>query len=615
MLVYNENFKEIEPIFKETCDKAKFVSFDCEMTGVTLESKTDGTKFDTQQFRYFKQREVVKKFDLIQLGFTFYLERIKKNENEKEKKDFDEKLNEFYVERTFTFYLFKNSKLKMINNNIFDSEMLCHPATLKFLNENHFDLNILVSKGIHYNKLNYREKIKQTILKEKFLMANNSMFLSKENENHLKEILIEIKDFLLKENTTGKKETKIFTLKNKQTMIFLLGCNLKKLFNLDNFIILKDKNKQNSIKIEKKAHFNKDGFKNKFETSENFNIEIKENTKLIYENRFNISFEPNEENTENLIKDELGFSNLFEYLINKKIPLIGHNIYFDMMFLYDKLIDDLPEKFYDFKKEIHKHFPKIYDTKFISSKFISFFTKGEKSNNTKLENLYKILIKNNFNTYIKFYADTREGFGLYNDMEKSLLHDAGFDSIYTGRCFVLLNKALENNFKIGNVKENINMVGEDKIKQDAIVIKYGFINNNTFVNEINLSKMSLVECCIKWNTDEENEEEFEKNENNLINEKFKNVFHVKFNKNQFDGIISIYDCAETFENEEFNINIVKSNDCSAFICFECSDDFCEVDEKKLDEIINKIKNEKKDKIEDIKKINDFYKDYKNIIGF
>ena len=389
MLVYNENFKEIEPIFKETCDKAKFVSFDCEMTGVTLESKTDGTKFDTQQFRYFKQREVVKKFDLIQLGFTFYLERIKKNENEKEKKDFDEKLNEFYVERTFTFYLFKNSKLKMINNNIFDSEMLCHPATLKFLNENHFDLNILVSKGIHYNKLNYREKIKQTILKEKFLMANNSMFLSKENENHLKDILIEIKDFLLCDNKSGKKETKIFTLKNKQTMIFLLGCNLKKLFKIDNFIVLKDKNQQNSIKIEKKAHLNYDEFKNKFVSSDNFNIEIKENTKLIYENRFNISFEPNEENTENLIKDELGFSNLFEYLINKKIPLIGHNIYFDMMFLYDKLIDDLPEKFYDFKKEIHKHFPKIYDTKFISSKFISFFTKGEKSNNTKLENLYK----------------------------------------------------------------------------------------------------------------------------------------------------------------------------------------------------------------------------------
>ena len=610
MLVYNENFKEIEPIFKETVDSADFVSFDCKMTGVTLESKTDGTKYDIQQFRYIKQKEVVEKFNLIQIGFTFYIKKSKEVEIEN-----IQKIDDFYIERTFTFYLFKNSKLKMINNNIFDSEMLCHPATLKFLNENHFDLNILVSKGIHYNKLNYREKIKQTILKEKFLMANNSMFLSKENENHLKDILIEIKDFLLSDNKSGKKETKIFTLKNKQTMIFLLGCNLKKLFKIDNFIVLKDKNQQNSIKIEKKAHLNYDEFKNKFVSSDNFNIEIKENTKLIYENRFNISFEPNEENTENLIKDELGFSNLFEYLINKKIPLIGHNIYFDMMFLYDKLIDDLPEKFYDFKKEIHKHFPQIYDTKFISSKFVSFFTKGEKSNNTKLENLYKILIKNNFNTYIKFYADTREGFGLYNDMEKSLLHDAGFDSIYTGRCFVLLNKALENNFKIGNVKENINMVGEDKIKQDAIVIKYGFINNNTFVNEINLSKMSLVECCIKWNTDEENEDEYEKNENNLINEKFKNVFHVKFNKNQFDGIISIYDCAETFENEEFNINIVKSNDCSAFICFECSDDFCEVDEKKLDEIINKIKNEKKDKIEDIKKINDFYKDYKNIIGF
>ena len=260
MLVFNENYQEIFPIFKETVDSADFVSFDCEMTGVTLESKTDGTKYDIQQFRYIKQKEVVEKFNLIQIGFTFYIKKSKEVEIEN-----IQKIDDFYIERTFTFYLFKNSKLKMINNNIFDSEMLCHPATLKFLNENNFDFNILVSKGIHYNKLNYREKIKQTILKEKFLMANNSMFLSKENENHLKDILIEIKDFLLSDNKSGKKETKIFTLKNKQTMIFLLGCNLKKLFKLDNFIVLKDKNQQNSIKIEKKAHFNKDGFKNKFE--------------------------------------------------------------------------------------------------------------------------------------------------------------------------------------------------------------------------------------------------------------------------------------------------------------------------------------------------------------
>ena len=107
MLVFNENFKQTLPIFKEAVDKASFVSFDCEMTGVTLEPKTDGTKYDTQQFRYYKTREVVKKFELIQLGLTFYIEHTRSVENE-----------QIYIERTFTFYLFKNSKLKSINDDI-----------------------------------------------------------------------------------------------------------------------------------------------------------------------------------------------------------------------------------------------------------------------------------------------------------------------------------------------------------------------------------------------------------------------------------------------------------------------------------------------------------------
>ena len=33
MIVTKENYKNIFKLFKETCDDAKFVSFDCEMTG------------------------------------------------------------------------------------------------------------------------------------------------------------------------------------------------------------------------------------------------------------------------------------------------------------------------------------------------------------------------------------------------------------------------------------------------------------------------------------------------------------------------------------------------------------------------------------------------------
>ena len=165
MIVYNENQKEAYEIFKNACDKSQYVSFDCEMTGINLETKTDGTKYDTQEFRYYKQKEVVSKLDLIQIGFTFYEERIKKIEKEPEKntdkKETEEK--QFYLERTFLFYLYKNSKLKMIDDDLFDSELRAHPATLKFLRESNFDFNILIKKGINFNKLENRDKIKKAL--------------------------------------------------------------------------------------------------------------------------------------------------------------------------------------------------------------------------------------------------------------------------------------------------------------------------------------------------------------------------------------------------------------------------------------------------------------------
>ena len=157
MIVYNENQKEAFEIFKNTCETSQYVSFDCEMTGIDLGTKTDGTQYDTQEFRYYKQRQVVSKFDLIQIGLTFYQEKIKKIEkepekaNEKKEKEFEEK--KYYLERTFLFYLYKNSKLKMINDDLFDSELKAHPAALKFLGDSNFDFNILIKKGINFNKL------------------------------------------------------------------------------------------------------------------------------------------------------------------------------------------------------------------------------------------------------------------------------------------------------------------------------------------------------------------------------------------------------------------------------------------------------------------------------
>ena len=598
MLVFKENFNQTFPIFKDTVDKASFVSFDCEMTGVTLEPKTDGTKYDTQQFRYYKTREVIKKFELIQLGFTFYIPHTREAEKE-----------EIYIERTFTFYLFKNSKLRALNKDIFNNEMICHPATMKFLNENHFDFNVLIQKGIPYNKLEYKEQIKSLIQKEKFLIANSAFFLSKENEGDLINGIIKITDFLLtngeSSNKSNKKPSMAITFKNPQTMIYLLGCNLKKIIYLTNFTITKDKKTPNTVIVEKsKKPIPQDDFKKYYTSFENFKQIIENDPNLIYQSRFQVAITPTVDNINDLVNEELGFSLYLEYLIQKKIPIIGHNIYFDIMFIFDKLINDLPEDFYTFKSKVHELFPYIYDTKAIS-------TKLGKYENTKLENLYKHMQKNNFTSYVPFCADVTNGFCLYHDLENSMLHDAGFDSVITGRCFVLMIKALENDYYVENMKKIVHNIGNKVINQEKeIKIKHGWVDLKQFDAYINFSIMSLVDCEVLWDCDKQNREMFEKEEKSLIDSKYKAVFHVKCKEEKFDYMVSIYDIAKLFENENYDISVVKNDYYSAFVEF-----VCDYEKKKEDvmKLVETIKGE--EKIEKVIRVKEFYEDVKKEISF
>ena len=622
MLVYSENQKEAFETFKQACDESQYVSFDCEMTGLNLGTKTDGTKYDTQEFRYYKQKEVVSKLDLIQIGFTFYQEKSKKIEKDKDNENRNEDNKEiiekkYYLERTFIFYLYKNSKLKLINEDLFDSELKAHPSSLKFLNESHFDFNILIKKGIHFNKLLKEDEIRKALNEKKILLSNGAMFLSKDNEEKLIEKIISLTDYVINGNKNDPKE--IF-FENKRMMIFFLGCNFKKLLFCNNFIITKS-DKENTIIVRKKDGGMTKIFKDKYQTFDNFKLVIRNDPNKIYQCRYQLGCFSNEDIVNELVKDELGFSLYIDYLCKKKIPIIGHNIYYDMMFLYDKLIGDLPDNFYRFKQKIHEYFPKIYDTKYIST----VLTKKYKKCNiekTNLDNVYKTIIKDKFDTYVDFFPDAPNGFCLYNDMERDKLHDAGYDSIITGRSFILLNKALENKFEIINVSQSKLGVGDKKVNQkDEIIIKYGFADPSIFDEYINKTFMSLVEYengIIKWNVGEngQKEEEYKKGDKELIEDSFKNVFMVKFKVPEDGHIINIYEISEKFENDNYDICIVKTDYFSAFIEVGCDDYNHEKDYPKILELIKKIKNNNEGLIiEQVYDAKQFYDDFRNIIKF
>ena len=625
MLVYSENQKEAFSIFKEACDKSQYVSFDCEMTGLNLGTKADGTKYDTQEFRYYKQKQVVSKLDLIQIGFTFYEEKTKKMEKDadneeksEEKKEYIEK--KFYLEKTFIFYLFQNSKLKLIDEDLFDNELKAHPASLKFLNESNFDFNILIKKGLHFNKLQNKEKIEKTLKEKKILLSNGAMFLSKENESKLIEKIISLANYIDNGNKDSPQE---LFFDNKRIMIFFLGCNFKKLLCCDNFIITKSTNKENTIIVTKKENASlTEKFKNKYNSIKGFEIAIKEEPNKIYECRYQLGcLNKSDEKIQELVEDELGFSLFIDYLCKKKIPIIGHNIYYDMMFVYDKLIGDLPDDFYTFKKKVHEYFPKIYDTKYIST---ALKQKSKKYNieKTSLDAVYKTILKDKFDTYVDFFPDAPNGFCLYNDMERDKLHDAGYDSIITGRCFILLNKALQNSFEVSNVSKSNLGVGEKVSNiQKEININYGFADPKLFNEYINKTFMSLVEYengIINWDVGEngQTKEMFLKGEKELIEDSYKNVFMIKFKVPKDEHIINIYEIAEKFENDDYDICIVKTDYYSAFIEIGCEDYEHEKDYPIILKLIDQIKNNnEKLTVDKVYSAKEFYDNFKNIINF
>ena len=591
MIVNNENYEKVYEIFKQSCDISKFVSFDCEMTGLNSEIKTEPTRYDTHEFRYYKVKKEVEKFDLIQLGLTFFIEKENSNEGK-----IENNIGQYYLERSFTFYLFKNPQIKYFNNEKSNNILtISHPNSLKFLNQNDFDFNTLISKGIHYNKLNYENKIKNYLINERSIINNCTFFLNKEDEKNLIESIIKIAEFLLlTEVKSGqKKPVLLLKLANKPVMSFLLGYNFKLVLYIDNFNIQKSTKEENTVEVKVTKTAEDSQFNIIYNSLDNFKNLLRNNPKMIYELKYQTQSKKNIVNNESeidkLVEKELGFSKYIKYLSDKKIPIIGHNIYFDTMFIYDKLIGDLPDDFYSLKSEINKYFPFIYDTKSISV----LLNKYEK---TGLDSLHRTLIKNKYNSYVSFVEDLENGFDLYKNSEK--LHDAGYDSKITGECFILMNKALENNYLIekkfdDNNKKKKKAKNDKNKENDTVNIKYGFCNMKLFDEFTNVSLLSLIELDYRkviWDVNKQSKDEYISSENCII-QHFKNVFMVKFKWNLENcHLINSYEIANLLKNNRYNLIVIKIDYDKALVEFCCDDFNNEKDYSNIINILTEIKN-------------------------
>jgi len=480
MKVTKSNFNSSLAEIKSCISNCKFLSFDLEMTGINFDLKTEAHKYDSYQLRYKKSCEIVKKYEVVEVGLSFYFE--KSNEE-----NVDLNKSQYYSERTFTFTLLRNSKLKNILDfytvdhpeNIFASFSTYNPDTHRFLNSSNFNFDNLYKDGINYSKLALKDKIRTNIQTQldKGKPSNSIFVLSKANEKTLLMVIIETVKFLLNKlevsnnqehnltdnqnKNNNKKKNKNQNTQNQKihkisglsisVINYLLSLNLRKITKLSNFNISRDKADKNSIVIEKsKAIIKMDDFLNEFISIENFIENL--NMEFIKKKKFALVVNSiTKEKAEEILNEELGFSQVIELIIDIKPKIVGHNILFDLLFIYEKFCDFFPDSFIDYCKNINYLFPNIYDTKYLIDKFF----KEKDFDHTNLVYIYEKLIEEGYSNYVSFIPEIADDLNnaIYiqqkeaetkEDLNK--FHSAGFDALITARCFVNIMKALENNY-------------------------------------------------------------------------------------------------------------------------------------------------------------------------
>ena len=76
-----------------------------------------------------------------------------------------------------------------------------------------------------------------------------------------------------------------------------------------------------------------------------------------------------------LYTKEMGFSLVVDMLVQARKPIIGHNMIYDVIYLYNQFIDDLPDTYAEFSKKVKESVSLILDYSGMSSSLVYMTTR------------------------------------------------------------------------------------------------------------------------------------------------------------------------------------------------------------------------------------------------
>ncbi|XP_045445397.1 pre-piRNA 3'-exonuclease trimmer-like [Melitaea cinxia] len=376
MEITRKNFSEQIDNITKNLQRSCFVGFDAEFTAIL---SGDGFKyrlFDTNKDRYDLTKNEVNKMIMTQVGLTMF--------------QYERKLDN-YIAVGYTFHLCPQ------NLGDIDQSFIFQASTLKFLCKHNFDFNKFIYEGIPYLSRHEENTIRQQI-QNKTLNSNLIQKMELQDEKQLQKYCSEVSRWL--NNGDGDTlyldvESPVlrYVVHNEIRLRFPDVLTTDSLGNSNKVLIYRDKNVEGANSA------------------------------------------PMATLEENLMNNILGFSQIINLLVEYKKPIVGHNLFLDVLLLHSQFIGPLPKKYSLFKKNVNSLWPMIYDTKHISHEMNRKLSVSEVWKSNSLQDLYEFFSEAKCKRLEKGinFIKLSSPFNV-----KQTYHEAGWDSYCAGYCFIRL---------------------------------------------------------------------------------------------------------------------------------------------------------------------------------
>ncbi|XP_035229207.1 poly(A)-specific ribonuclease PNLDC1-like isoform X2 [Stegodyphus dumicola] len=176
-----------------------------------------------------------------------------------------------------------------------------------------------------------------------------------------------------------------------------------------------------------------------------------------------------------LLEYFLGFTRIFRLMKESKKPIVGHNLFMDLLLIFDHFHRPLPKTYKEFKKELHDVFSVVYDTRHIWRHVKKFYNFKEIPTQCGLFDLYE-MFKSPSDVLTTLYSPTVRHCNGEKYLTEEFPHESGYDSFVTGWVFLKICHLLA----MKKIQSSI-FIKPQTLKQHLSAVE-------PFVNKLNLGR-------------------------------------------------------------------------------------------------------------------------------